>query len=87
MLLKTRKESEFAFGADLNKYGKILYSFNGTQHRYFPDCYDIVNNTMIEVKSTYTLTAEMDKLLAKKNTTLASTFNFRLVVLQDKIRF
>ena len=58
----------------------------GKWHRYYPDAFDLANNTVTEVKSTYTLGERFNvnrKLEAKKQATLAVGFNYRLMVMEQ----
>ena len=52
--------------------------------RYYPDAYIISINAMIEVKSTYTLTKEIDKNKAKFSAVTKLGFSLHLYVYNDK---
>jgi hypothetical protein len=58
----------------------IWYEFEGKKHRYYPDIYIKSRNMIIEVKSTYTLSVELNKNLAKRQASLAGGFNFWFTV-------
>jgi len=59
---------------------KIMYFFNGAEHRYFPDFYIPNENLIIEVKSEYTLQIDLEKNQKKFEATRSLGFDFRLEV-------
>lgn len=61
--------------------GKILYTFKDSTHRYYPDIFIIPENKVVEVKSTYTYEAMLDRNLAKKKAVEDAGFNFEFVIL------
>lgn len=63
---------------------KILYTFEGTIHRYCLDMYIPKDNLIIEVKSKYTLLKYSNQNKAKFETTLALGYNFKLKIYDEK---
>lgn len=59
---------------------KIHYIFNGIEHRYYPDFYIPSENLIIEVKSEWTLKAQLEKNLKKFDAVEKMGFNFRLEI-------
>ncbi len=58
----------------------IMYLFEDETHRYYPDIFIPKENTIIEVKSDYTLEKELDKNVAKFSATKELGYNFRLEI-------
>jgi hypothetical protein len=58
----------------------IDYIFNGENHKYFPDIFLPSTNTLIEVKSTYTLSLDKEKIKAKLNACIMQGYNIFLYV-------
>jgi hypothetical protein len=77
-LLKTYSEDDIIIGIkEMNaEIGRIQYTFNGTQHTYYPDFYIKSTNTIVEVKSKYTFEIHKEKNLAKEHACLQQGFNF-----------
>lgn len=59
---------------------KIMYHYEGSEYRYFPDIYIPKENLLIEVKSQYTLDAQLEKNNAKFTAAKQMGFNFRLEI-------
>ena len=54
---------------------------DGKNRRYYPDFYIPKENLLVEVKSTYTYLADLDKNILKEQCALKSGFNYKLIVL------
>ncbi len=88
-LLKTFNEESLLIGAiEIEKHiGRITYlDKSGDEKRYFPDIYEITTNTIYEIKSTYTITLEPDKIERKRLATIQKGFNFKFLVFDSKGR-
>jgi hypothetical protein len=59
------------------------YEFNGKKHKYYPDIYIPLNNTIIEVKSTYYFEKDKEKNLAKA-IEVSKTYKFFFYVYFDR---
>lgn len=62
----------------------IDYTFDNKEHKYNPDIYLPEYNLIIEVKSIYTLNADLDKNKAKAAATESAGYNYAFWVLVDK---
>ncbi|MCK9574606.1 MAG: hypothetical protein WC979_01735 [Candidatus Pacearchaeota archaeon] len=82
-LLKTYNEDDIIIGIkEMNKsIGKIDYFYENNVHTYYPDFYIKSINTIIEVKSEWTYSKELEKNLAKQQACLAKLFNFEFVII------
>lgn len=56
------------------------YEYKGKTHRYFPDVYVTSNNTIYEVKSSYTLNKDYERNILKFKSVEDSSYNFLLMV-------
>ena len=72
------KEEEIITGP--GNVPQIPYTFNGTQHVYYPDIYIPKNNQIVEVKSKYTWKKYKAKNLAKRQACIDSGFNVNIVI-------
>ena len=72
-LVKHFNEDDIVCGKNLPE---IWYTLNDKKKRYFPDIYIKSKNMIIEVKSTYTLEADLEKNLAKRQACLDLGYNF-----------
>ena len=80
MLLETYNESEILYTR--SSMPKLFYIDNdGKNRRYYPDFYIPKENLLVEVKSTYTYLADLDKNILKEQCALKSGFNYKLIVL------
>ena len=61
---------------------KIMYKLNDKEHRYFPDI--CINNKIYEVKSVYTLKADLAKNIAKMNACIELGYDFQFMVYNVK---
>lgn len=61
----------------------IRYAFAGSEHLYAPDAYLPKKNALVEVKSTWTLKADLDKNLAKAAGAVGSGYNYWLLVFDE----
>lgn len=61
-----------------HKIPPINYKYNGKIHNYFPDIQ--VDNTLIEVKSSYTLLYDLDRNKIKAKACIAKGFKFKFIV-------
>ena len=59
---------------------ELIYEFEGKSHRYYPDFFIPNENLIIEVKSEYTLTKDLEKNKVKFQAVEAAGYNFRLEV-------
>lgn len=57
---------------------RIKYVYNDTYHYYFPDIYLKSINKIIEVKSDYTMTLDIDKILLKSEATKKEGYNYEI---------
>ena len=63
---------------------KIKYNFNGKYMWYYPDCYLSNSNTIVETKSNYTWSADLERNRAKLNAAKKEGYNVRLIVWNKK---
>jgi hypothetical protein len=59
---------------------QLWYEFENSTHRYFPDIYIPTENLLIEVKSPWTVSLDVDKNQAKFKAVKDAGFDFRLEV-------
>jgi len=64
---------------------KIIYTFEGRTRHYHPDIYIKSQNKLIEVKSTYTISQDKKRNVAKW-VTAYKLYNFELRVYNEKGR-
>jgi hypothetical protein len=80
-------EQSFA-SSDINLSGKsrptVYYTWNGTEKRYFPDCYISSTHTIVETKSTYFWDSQKEQNLCKISGTLAAGYNMRVIIWNNK---
>jgi len=62
----------------------IWYFFGGSKRRYYPDIYILSENKIIEVKSTWTFTKDLEKNQAKKQECISQGFKFEFWVHNGK---
>ena len=81
-LLETHKEEDLIIGTKEIKsvIGRIDYIFEGKNKTYHPDIYVISENKVIEVKSTYTIKADIEKNEAKRKAVLDKGINFEFMI-------
>jgi hypothetical protein len=58
----------------------IPYEYDGRLRKYFPDFYHRDTNTVIEIKSSYTLNKNYEKNMAKKDAVIKNKFNFIFII-------
>ena len=63
-----------------NDKPKIKYMYKGKEKIYYPDFYIPSKNEIIEVKSTYTVSVDLDKNKLKIDAAVKSGYNVRLMV-------
>ena len=63
---------------------KFMYNDNEKEHRYFPDIPFLKQNKIIEVKSKWTLCADLDINLKKWESVIDKGFNFELWINDNK---
>ena len=83
IVLRELEENGYTFETvftDVKDMPEIWYSYEGKQHRYYPDFYIPSENLIIEVKSQYILDLQWDKNQAKFQATKDLGFEFRLEV-------
>lgn len=79
-LLKIYNEQDII--TDANLMPTIFYYSEDThQHRYYPDIYIPKDNLIIEVKSVYTLGADLDKNLLKEKASRDAGFRFQFLII------
>lgn len=77
-------EDDIKTGKEItDEIGIINYQFTGKTCRYFPDIFVKSQNKIIEVKSTYTLIAELEKNTLKKRAVLQKGLNFEFMVFKE----
>jgi hypothetical protein len=59
---------------------KIFYKIKNKQHRYFPDFFHKETNTIIEIKSSYTMNLNLDVNILKKERSIESGYNFIFII-------
>ena len=69
-----------------NKKPKIKYIFQGKEKTYYPDFYIPAKNEIVEVKSTYTIQADVERNKAKVDAVLKSGYNIRIMVFDGNKR-
>ena len=62
---------------------KIEYIFNGKKRRYYVDFYHHPTNTCIEVKSPWTMTRDVPKIIAKLDACLKLGFHYLIFVFNE----
>lgn len=62
----------------------IRYYWNGRTRRYFPDCYLLSSNTIVETKSEYYWKHQYDQNLAKIRACIEQGFSVRFIVWNRK---
>lgn len=65
------------------KVPSFKYVLNGKRKTYYPDIYIPKDNRIIEVKSLYTYTAELDKNLAKRDSVIAQNYRFDFYIMEE----
>ena len=95
-IVKVQGYEQFALDYLLNNYEecdliierklmpKIFYTFENKIHRYYPDIYIPKENLIIEVKSDYTATCDIEKNLAKKIASIAMGFKHITLIFNKK---
>lgn len=73
-LLSEYKESEITI--DRKEMPAIWYEYNNKICRYFSDFYIVSTNTIIEIKSNYTMKLNYVKNLLKQEACIKQGFNF-----------
>jgi hypothetical protein len=69
---------------DIEMMPEIYYELDGKKRRYYPDIYLVDENTFIEVKSTWTLNLQPDKIKVKLNRLIEMGYGAELWVYNDK---
>ena len=60
---------------------KLFYKTDhGKNHRYFPDFYHKESNTIIEIKSNYTMMKDININYLKRDCALSSGYNFLFII-------
>ena len=77
-LIKEYDEADIK--TDRRDMPKFWYEYKGKKHRYFPDVYVTTNNTIYEVKSSYTLNKDYERNTLKFESVENSMYNFVLKV-------
>lgn len=78
LILQTIDENELVISdkSIRKQIGKFFYEHKSKQKRYLPDIYIKKLNTLVEVKSSYTLMYDFEMSLSKRNAVLAAGYNF-----------
>lgn len=58
----------------------ISYNYEGKLRNYFPDCFILSSNTIVETKSTWTMKKQMEQNFSKISGSLESGYNIRFLV-------
>ena len=70
------------FNVDENhKYGIITYTQDGKLRRYFPDFFNLLTNTIIEIKSKWTYEMDKENINIKETACINKGFKFNLIIL------
>lgn len=70
------KYQENGIIANKSDLPKIMYKFNGKEKKYYPDAYIKSTNTIVEVKSTFTIKSEL--LIPKLNSCISLGYNIHV---------
>ncbi len=85
ILLKTKTEDEISIGPNIFKaIGKIQYELDGLTKIYKPDIYLPNENKIIEVKSGWTFSVELEMNFAKAHACKELGFNFEFWIFDRK---
>lgn len=85
VLLQHYNEEDIAIGTQITQYtDKIYYKFKNKTLRYHPDLYIISINKIIEVKSTWTFSVDIEKNNAKKNECIVRGVDFQFMIFDKK---
>jgi len=63
---------------------RVKYSWNGVNKWYYPDCYCLNTNTIVETKSDYTWETDLQRNLSKIKAARKEGFNIRLIIWNRK---
>ena len=80
-LLRITTEEDLLTGEE---FGQIAYSFKGSIHQYTCDFYIRSMNKIIEIKSSFTLSLEPDKIKAKGDACKTQGYAYEIWVYNDK---
>jgi hypothetical protein len=81
-LLNTMMETDFT--NDVKEMPVFMYEYNGKQHRYYPDIYIPSQKRIVEVKSTYTYTRQMEQNECKKKHVIQDGYAFEFWICDTK---
>jgi hypothetical protein len=84
ILLETYNESQLKFHEDIPEFWYM--DDLGVSHRYYPDVYIPKNNLIIEIKSTYTATADKRKNVMKERSVKDAGYTYNIVVFDEECR-
>lgn len=80
MLLEVYDESEILYKR--SNMPRLFYiDIDGKSRRYYPDFYIPKDNLLVEVKSTYTYLADLNKNLLKEQCALENGYGYKLMIL------
>lgn len=84
ILLKKFNESDLIVNdSDIQKLtGKIMYEHNDKTRRYYPDIYIIPENKIVEVKSKYTYTKDLEINNLKMKACIDLGFSFEFMIIE-----
>jgi hypothetical protein len=68
---------------DIEKISPIQYKLNENNHYYHPDFYIPQLNLIVEIKSSYTYEYDLDRNLAKKESSIKNGYNFIFIIDKD----
>lgn len=83
IILSELEKNGYSFNdviTDYTQMPEFWYYFKGNKKRYLPDIFIPSENLIIEVKSTYTYEADLEKNLAKEQAVLQAGFDFRFEI-------
>lgn len=63
---------------------KIMYEFNNKNHRYYPDIYIPSEKRIIEVKSPYTYTQQLEQNNCKRDQVINDGYTFEFWICNKK---
>ena len=72
---------------NIQNANSIKYNFKGKTKIYFPDFYIPSLNLIVEIKNSYLVKKDIEKIEAKKKATIANGFNYIMIVNKDYSKF
>ena len=72
---------------DIKNAPTIAYTYDNKERKYFPDFYIPSLNLIIEIKYSYYVKRDKEKIEAKKKAVIASGFNYFIIIDKDYFEF